>query len=193
MSVHPGASFAWLMECTCGVWEAQPQALCISGVRNFVLYLTEGYYKPFLHRRTYLIQCAWRAQAHSDMVPFRVLCAVRTQLWSCGWFCYTLLFVQLFFSRACKHDMGALPCVKCGNTRKSAHPPYWQTFNVLCPWALFRETMVIACPPLTFGMSHERCQPFVYCSWSQSRVQSNQGELVIASIHGQNQYIHNSV
>ena len=22
MSAHPGASFAWLMECTCGVWEA---------------------------------------------------------------------------------------------------------------------------------------------------------------------------
>ena len=27
--------------------------------------------------------------------------------------------------------------VKCGNSRKSAHPPLWQTCKVLCPWALF--------------------------------------------------------
>ena len=38
MSAHPGASSAWLMERTCGVREAQPQALCISELRNFVLY-----------------------------------------------------------------------------------------------------------------------------------------------------------
>ena len=83
-----------------------------------------------------------------------------------------LLFVQLFSLRACKHDMGALPCVKCGNTRKSAHPPYWQTFNVLRPWALFRDTMVIACPPLTFGMSHERHHPGL-CSHSCIEVEIN--------------------
>ena len=27
--------------------------------------------------------------------------------------------------------------VKCGNSRKGAYPPLWQTCNVLCPWALF--------------------------------------------------------
>ena len=33
--------------------------------------------------------------------------------------------------------------VKCGNTRKSAHPPLWQTCKVLHPWALFRKTTVL--------------------------------------------------
>ena len=33
--------------------------------------------------------------------------------------------------------------VKCGNSRKSAHPPLWQTCKVLRPWALFRETTVL--------------------------------------------------
>ena len=49
--------------------------------------------------------------AHGDVVPFRVLCAVRTRLQSRWWFHCTLLFVQLFASRAssrCKQDMGAL-------------------------------------------------------------------------------------
>ena len=27
--------------------------------------------------------------------------------------------------------------IKCRNTRKSTHLPYWQTCKVLCPWALF--------------------------------------------------------
>ena len=49
--------------------------------------------------------------AHGDVVPFRVLCAVRTRLRSRWWFRCTLLFVQLVASRAssrCKQDMGAL-------------------------------------------------------------------------------------
>ena len=33
--------------------------------------------------------------------------------------------------------------VKCGNSRKSAHSPLWQTCKVLHPWALFRETTVM--------------------------------------------------
>ena len=37
MSAHPGVSFVWLMKRACEVWEAQPWALCISEVRNFVL------------------------------------------------------------------------------------------------------------------------------------------------------------
>ena len=45
------------------------------------------------------------------IVPFRVLCAVRTRLWTLWWFRCTLFCVQLFASRAlsrCKHDVGAL-------------------------------------------------------------------------------------
>ena len=45
MSTHPGVTFAWLMVCTCGVIEAQFQALCPSEVRNFSLY---GPYKAAL-------------------------------------------------------------------------------------------------------------------------------------------------
>ena len=45
------------------------------------------------------------------MVPFRVLCAIRTWLQSRWWFRCTFLLIQLFASRAmsrCKHDMGTL-------------------------------------------------------------------------------------
>ena len=35
--------------------------------------------------------------------------------------------------------------VKWRNIRKNAHTPFWQTFKVLCPWALFRKTMVYLC------------------------------------------------
>ena len=48
----------------------------------------------------------------------------------------TLYCVQLFASRAsyrCKHDAGALSWlnVETVNSRKSAHPPLWQTCKVL--------------------------------------------------------------
>ena len=57
--------------------------------------------------------------------------------------CYCLSNYLLRGHRSrCKHDMGALS-VKCGNIRKSAHPPLWQTCKVLRPWALFRETTVL--------------------------------------------------
>ena len=45
MSTHPRVTFAWLMVCTCGVIEAQPQALCTSEVQNFGSY---GPYKAAL-------------------------------------------------------------------------------------------------------------------------------------------------
>ena len=51
MSTHPGASFTCLMECTC---EVQPQALCISEIRNFVLYFHWRLYitmQPCIDRR----------------------------------------------------------------------------------------------------------------------------------------------
>ena len=54
--------------------------------------------------------------------------------------CY---FVSSRASSCCKHDMGM---VKSRNSRKSTHPPLWQTWKVLRPWALFRETMVSHLP-----------------------------------------------
>ena len=80
------------------------------------------------------------------MVPFRVLCAVRTWIWSCWQLCCTLLLVQLFALRAssrCEYDIGALSLVKCGSAWKSIHPSLWQTCKVLCPWALFHKTTAI--------------------------------------------------
>ena len=52
MSTHPKVSLVLLMKHTCEVWEAQPQVLCISEVRNFVLYITEGYYNVALRGQT---------------------------------------------------------------------------------------------------------------------------------------------
>ena len=37
-------------------------------------------------------------------------------------------------------------------SRKSAHPPLWQTCKVLRPWALFRETTVYAFCQLILGV-----------------------------------------
>ena len=52
MSTHPKVSLVLLMKHTREVWEAQPQVLCISEVRNFVLYITEGYYNVALRGQT---------------------------------------------------------------------------------------------------------------------------------------------
>ena len=48
--------------------------------------------------------------SHCVIVPFRVLCAIRTWLQSLRWFCCMLLFVQLLPYRAssfCKHEIAA--------------------------------------------------------------------------------------
>ena len=100
---------------------------------------------------------------HGDMVLFRVLCAVRTLFWSHWWFRCTIIFVQIFAHRASnclKHNF--LFVVKCWNAQKSTHP-VWQTCKVLCPWELFRETMVLASlltapsftPRLIFAMTEK--------------------------------------
>ena len=80
------------------------------------------------------------------IVQFRVLCAVRTRLWSRWWFRCTSFCVQLFALRAsghCKHDVGThLWLIAETVERVPTHPPLWQTCKVLHPWALFRETTV---------------------------------------------------
>ena len=57
----------------------------------------EGYYhyKVALCRQVWLMWCAPQATP-VHMVPFRVLCGVRTWLQHCWWFRCTLVFVQLF-------------------------------------------------------------------------------------------------
>ena len=57
ISTHPAASITCLISEHHGVWEAHPQALCISEVRNFVLNFTEGYYKATLNKRMWLKLC----------------------------------------------------------------------------------------------------------------------------------------
>ena len=84
MSTHPGASFAWSLRSTAS------SAVCRSEVRNF----TKSYYKASLRRQTYSVHCKLH-NAHGDMVPFRVLFAIRTWLRSCWWFFCMLLITCL--------------------------------------------------------------------------------------------------
>lgn len=70
------ASFIWLMKHIHGVWETQPHVLCISEVRNFALYFTEGYNKAALCRQTQLMQCSYTSS-------------------------YTMLMVTLCYSECC--------------------------------------------------------------------------------------------
>ena len=117
------ASFTWLMECACGVWEAKPQARCISEVRNF-FYFTESYYKVALH------------MVNSECY------AVSPWLWS-HWCITTLHIIAICFNLGHRVNVTwALFVVKCGNIRKSTHPPLWWTCNVLRWWVLLRETMI---------------------------------------------------
>ena len=66
--------------------------------------------------------------AYGDMVPFRVLCAVRTQPLrhrSRWWLHCMVLFVQLSALRGsshCKHDMGALSCSKAEQSKECPPP-----------------------------------------------------------------------
>ena len=63
---YPGVSFVWLIECTRGVWEAQPQVLSIFEV-DILLYFIKGNYKVTLHRQlmrlcstTYTMRWCWQ-------------------------------------------------------------------------------------------------------------------------------------
>ena len=111
VSAHPAGNELCMTktEHSCEVWEAKPQALCTSEVGDFVLYCTEGYYKVTLCKQMKIMRCT--PCAHCDMVPFRVLCAIRTWHQNCWWLCYMLLLAQLFASNTssyCEQDMGTL-------------------------------------------------------------------------------------
>ena len=75
------------MKHTCGVWEAQPRALCISEVRNLVLNFNGSCFSKDGQRSCCLAPLAIH-YAHGDMLSFRVLCAgssvVYLILWSAG-------------------------------------------------------------------------------------------------------------
>ena len=82
-------SFVCLMECMCGV--------CISEVRNFMLYIAEGCYKAALHTQTYPVWCTlqstpwswWYGAVQNVVVPSGLD-------W---WLHCALLLVHLFASR----------------------------------------------------------------------------------------------
>ena len=105
MSAHPGASFAWSLRHTAS------SAMHIWGTKLHVILHWR------LHRQMKLMQ--WVAHrklhdVHSHIVPFRVLCAIRTQLWSCWWFRCTLFANYLLWG-------------------------HWVTVNMT--WVLFRDKM----------------------------------------------------
>ena len=82
MSAHPGASFAWLTECTCHSFST----MCYTSLK-------------FITRRSILLMPLLAIHhIDSDRLPFKVLCAVRIQLQS-SQLHYILLFVQLFALR----------------------------------------------------------------------------------------------
>ena len=78
-----------------------------------------------------------KIHAHGDMMPFRVLCAIRTWLSNHWWFHCMLLFVQLLASRSLSRCIatwhGSSFVVKSGNTQK-------------VPTILFGR--VLRCPPM---------------------------------------------
>ena len=128
-----------LEQASLGVWEAQPQALCISEVEclcNTLLKVTtrhlcvDGWSYHELHH------------AHGDMVPFRVLCAIRTQLRSCWWFRCTLFFASRASSHY-EHDMGSLSWLNAETLKRAPTPPLWQICKVLHPWTLICKTTVM--------------------------------------------------
>ena len=60
---------------------------------------------------SYMQRASWSVPCSQDVMPFRVLCAVRIWFRSSWWLCCTLLFTKIFALMAlshCKHDMGTL-------------------------------------------------------------------------------------
>ena len=106
--------------------------------------------------------------AHGDIVPFRVLCAVRTRLRSRWWFRCTLLFVRLFASKASssgKHDMGALSWLNVETLERAPTPLFGRLASPL--GALSRETTVYEhdyMPYEVFRFSLPACL-IQYCSY----------------------------
>ena len=97
MSTYPGVSFPWIIQ---GIFAYTDVANVVSTASYTMFTITQ-------------------------VVRFRVLCAVWTRLWSCWWFRCTLFCVQLFASRAlshCKHDMGALSCLNAETIERAPTP-----------------------------------------------------------------------
>ena len=77
---------------------------------------------------------------HSHMVPFRVLCAVRTQLWSCWWFRHLPIYL-LWGHRVAVNMSWALFHGKMQKHSKEHPPPSLADMLGFHPWVLFYETM----------------------------------------------------
>ena len=143
MSTHPGASFAWSLRNTASsvscntILKDTKTHLCIDGCR-----MMDNVHHE-LHR------------AHCELVLFRVLCAVRTRLWSQWWFYCTLLFVlliaQLFALRASNHwkhgyckkwmvgrpDMGAFLFLNAETLKRVPTPLFGRLVRCSANWPSF--------------------------------------------------------
>ena len=108
---HPRARFVWVLRSTASstmhIWGKKilhQRQLCVDGCR----------------------QCGAHRELHyfinGDMVPFRVLCGARTQLWSHWWF-HCRLCLSNYLLRGHWPWRGRSFVIKCRNTRKSPHPP----------------------------------------------------------------------
>ena len=100
--------------------------------------------KASLRRRMSLIRCIYRElhYAHGNLVPFRMLCAIRTRLRSRWWFCCMLLSVNWMASSHCEHDMGALLWLNAEIFKRASTPLFSGLVRCSAHGPLFRETMV---------------------------------------------------
>ena len=97
-----------------------------------MLYFTEGYYKESgAHCKLY------HADGDHDGAIQSVVC--RRNLTSKP---LVLLFVQVFASNHCKHDMSALLWLNTETLDRAPTPLFGRLVKVLRPWALFRKTVV---------------------------------------------------
>ena len=133
MSAHPGVSFTRSLRSTAS------STIHIWGKKLHVI----------LHRKLVQGIFVWAdipdvvgTASYTILMPFRVLCVVRTWLGICWWFRCTLLFVALRVSSSCKHDMGTLLWLNTELLERVPTPPLRQICTVLCPLALFHETTV---------------------------------------------------
>ena len=111
--------------------------------------------------------------AHRYIVPFRVLCAIRTRLRSHWWFHCTLFCVQLFASRAssrCKHDMGALSWLNVETVERTPTPLFGRLVRYSAHGPLFERLLYVqTTPALWHTCKNIRLLKTPFCSVLQLR------------------------
>ena len=80
--------------------------------------------------------------SYGDMVPFELLCGVRTKPLVVPLYVIICPIISFEGIESLYTWHGHSFVVKCGSTQKSAHSPFWQICEVLHTWVLFCETTV---------------------------------------------------